>query len=85
MKKTQEQIDRQVAGLLKEKETLPAYSAFGTPNHLELDAMISVLKGDEEPDNFHDNPDDEDGEIYNSAIEAEEWINSKDDYDLFEE
>lgn len=86
--RTQEEINRQIDGLLKMKTWLPEFSMFGDPNWEKIDAQVSVLKGGSKDD--FDEGDweamDETNQIYRAAEEAEDWLS--DDItmeDLFEE
>lgn len=84
--RTQEEIQRQIDGLLKQKERLPEYSAFGDPNHLIFDAQISILDGSKELSDIDEgdwDEMDEDNKIYRGAEEADNWLNEFDDDDLF--
>lgn len=89
--RTQEEIDRQIAGLSKEKQMLPEFSGLGTPNHAMADAQIDVLQNIKDADEFADDmPDEEDenfddaNEIHNAAISAEEWLDGHRTEDLFD-
>lgn len=88
--RTQQEIDRQVEGLKKERASLPEYSMFGDPNHAIIDAQIEILRGDKMLTDF-DEGDwdelDETNKIYSGAEDAENWLNGTgDEYDdLFSE
>jgi hypothetical protein len=77
-KRTQEEINRQIEGLLKMKETLPEYSFFNDNNWKQIDTQVEVLKGDLDADEV------EDDDFYSSALDAEDWLNGERDEDLFE-
>lgn len=84
--RTQQEIKRQIEGLENEKQTLPEYSHFGDPNHLVIDAKISILDGSNKLSDYDegdwDNMD-EDNKIYRGAEEADNWLQEDDDEDLF--
>lgn len=89
MSKTQEEINRQIEGLKKMKITLPEFSAFGDKNWEKIDAQLDVLEGKKEPNDFYEDESaeeyqDGDNDIYNAAVEAEEWMDGNSDEDLFE-
>lgn len=75
--RTKEEITRQREGLEKMKKGLPEYSAFGDNNWANIDAQIDILLG-------ADLGDYEDSDEYNSAEEAEMWLNGEIEEDLFE-
>ena len=86
--RTQEEIKRQIEGLEKMKTWLPEYSGFGEPNHLIIDAQISILYGSQELSDIEEGDweeMDEDNKIYRGAEEAEIWLDGDGDEDLFEE
>ena len=94
MRRTQEDIDRQIAGLKRVKDTVPEYSRFGDPNHKSIDAQISILSKEKnmsfyEPSFIDDNEEEEEEEseekyIYDEALLAFNWLNGNYDEDLFE-
>ena len=73
--RTQEQIDEQIKGIESMKEWLPEYSAFGDNNWEAMDLQIEILKGNTTSDDI-DTDEDEDSTLYNSALDAEEWLNN---------
>lgn len=86
--RTQEEINRQIEGLKKEKETLPEYSRFGDNNWAKIDAQLDILEGiknlhqfifDENDEDFQEG----DNELYDEAEKAENWLNGYEDEDLF--
>lgn len=86
--RTQEEIKRQIEGLEKMKTWLPEYSGFGDPNHLIIDAQISILDGSQELSDIEEGDweeMDEDNKVYRGAEEAEMWLDGNRDEDLFEE
>lgn len=88
MERTQEQIQKQIEGLLEDRKRLPEYSAFGDPNHACIDVQISILKGDEELSDIDEgdwDEMDEQNKIYRAAEEAEQWLDGERDEDLFDE
>jgi hypothetical protein len=86
--RNQEEIQRQIDGLLAEKESLPEVSGLGTPNHEIADIKISILKGDIELDDVEEGDWEEmdsTNEIYRGAEEAHDWLEGDREEDLFEE
>lgn len=84
-----QEITRQIDGLLAERERLPAVSALGSDNYGKIDAQIEVLKGEAIPDEFYQDELDEDYEeadndVWRSAVEAMDWMEGKNDRDLFD-
>jgi len=87
--RTQPEIDIQIKGLEKMKETLPRKSFFGDDNWEKIDAMIAVLQGTKVPDDFYIDEHDEDYEdgdndVWSDAERAERWKKGEEDEDLFE-
>lgn len=69
------------------KTWIPEYSAFGDPNHLIIDAQISILCGIQELSDIDEGnweEMDEDNKIYRGAEEAESWLLGDTYDDLFE-
>ena len=86
--RSQKEINGQIEGLEKMKEWLPEFSVFGTPNHLIIDAQISILDYSSELSDFEEgnlNEMDDENQIYRGAEDAEAWLNEENDEDLFEE
>lgn len=86
--RTQEEIKRQIDGLLKMKTWLPSHSTFGTPNHEIIDAQISIIDGSSvlsDIDEGDFNEMDAQNEVYRGAEEAEMWLDGDMTDDLFEE
>jgi hypothetical protein len=84
--RTQEQINAQIEGMKKEKETLPPVSRLGTPNHEIIDAKISILLAEQELDDIDEGDWDEmdaQNEVYRGAEEAQQWLDEEMDEDLF--
>lgn len=84
--RTQEEIKRQIEGILSEKSSLPEYSHFGDPNHAIADAQISILDGSRDLSDYDEgdwDEMDEDNKIYRGAEQADEWLQGNDDEDLF--
>lgn len=84
--RTQEEIDVQINGLLKEKSTLPKYSFFGTPNWEIFDIQIRILKGEVLFISLSENPELEDGEtdeVYSAASDANDWLYKRRNENLF--
>lgn len=80
--RTKEEVQRQIDGLLAERKTLPAESAFGDPNHEAIDAQVQVLMENETAETYAD-ADEYQDYIYQQATEAEDWLNGDIDDDLF--
>lgn len=86
--KKQEEIQRQIDGLLKMKEWLPERSMFGDPNHEIIDAQVSILDGTNELEDIDEgdwDEMDEQNKIFRGAEEAQQWLDEERDEDLFEE
>lgn len=88
MLKTTEEKNIQIEGLKKDKLKFPEFSAFGDKNWEKIDAKLDVLEGLKNPDDFWQDESDEDyqdgdNDIYNAAIEAEEWMQGNIDDNLF--
>jgi hypothetical protein len=77
--RTQEEIDRQIEGLEKMKESLPERNYFGENNWLPIDAQIDILNGADYEDYA-----DEEYSIESAADKARDWMDKNDDEDLFE-
>lgn len=87
-KKTKEEIRIQIAGLKKEKGTLPNFSMFGSDNWKLIDAQISVLEGKSQPDDYYEDEsaeeyEDGDNDVYFAANDASDWLIGDRDNDLF--
>lgn len=78
--RTKEEIDFQIKGLEKSKETVPEYSAFGDNNWEQIDAQISIIKEEKTIEDF----DEESDEIYFAADLAVQWLNEEYDSNLFD-
>lgn len=89
MKRSKEEIQKQIDGLKRDKEKLPEYSKFGDPNWQMIDAQLSILEGREDIDDFEEDEDLlNDGlpdEIYNAAQAASDWLDGLTDDNLFDE
>jgi hypothetical protein len=86
--RTQEEIQRQIEGLKKERATLPPYSAFGTPNHQIMDAQIAILNGTSKLEDFPEgdlDADDAESQIFRGAEDAKYWLDDETAEDLFGE
>jgi hypothetical protein len=86
--RTPEEIARQIDGLKKMKETLPEFSMFGDSNWEKIDAQLDVLEGKKEADEFYidetaEEFEEGDNELYFAAQEADDWLNSQHNEDLF--
>ena len=87
---TKEQIDLQIAGLKKEKESLPQFSNLNTDNWGTIDAQLDVLEGLKEPDDFYidetaEEFEDGDNDIYFAAQRAADWLTGDETESLFSE
>jgi hypothetical protein len=83
-KRTQEEINLQIEGLIKMKDKLPEFSFFGDNNWEKIDNQIKVLNGEATSDDFYIDEDSIDNSYYMSAQEAENWLNKETEEDLFE-
>jgi|688.fasta_scaffold564787_2 hypothetical protein len=84
--RTQQEITRQIEGILEEKSRLPQYSHFGDLNHEIADAQISILDGSctlEDIDEGDWDEMDNQNKVYRGAEQADEWLQGDDDEDLF--
>lgn len=87
--RTAEQTARQVAGLKKERASLPQLSGLGTQNWKIIDAQIEVLQGDQKPMHFYEDETTEeftegDNDIYFASEQAQDWLNGSRTNDLFD-
>lgn len=90
MKRTKEQIDRQIEGLKKMKDWLPEFDMFGNGNWEKIDAQLDVLEDKKEPDDFYvdesaEEYQDGDNDVYFEATRAADWLDGSEKDDLFEE
>ena len=87
--KNNEEIDEQIKGLIKVKDTTPEFNFFGDNNWESIDVQLSILRGDESLEDIDEGDWDEMdaiNRIYRSAEEADEWLHGNGDEDsLFEE
>jgi hypothetical protein len=88
--RTQDEINRQIEGLKKEKEGISLRTMFGASSHEKIDAQIAVLEGRSEPDDFYidessEEYSDGDNDVYFAAEEAENWLRGHSKEDLFSE
>ncbi len=76
MRKTQEQVDKQIELLKEARPKVRPYSAFGTDNLEGLDAQVRVLGEDMDSDDIWDrwDRDEEDMNTRSSAEEALAWL-----------
>lgn len=77
--RTQEEIDRQIEGLDKMKESLPELNFFGENNWEPIDAQLDILGGED-----YEKYEDEEYHIESAALKAQDWLEGEDE-DLFEE
>lgn len=93
--RTQAEINIQIEGLKKEKESLPQFSSFGDNNWDLIDAQLDILEGKKIASDFDQLQ--EDGDTYDldeqernsiilDAVEtAEDWLCGKINENLFSE
>ena len=89
-KRTQEEIDRQIAGLKKERASLPERTAFNDPNWKGIDAQIAVLEGKKDADYYKPvtgdvNDEEEDESFDGETFESDEAIDQKYEYERAQE
>lgn len=89
-KRTPEEIKTQIEGLKKERKNIPEYSHFGDNNWTQIDAKLDILEGKSTVDDFKDDEVEEDDDldmdvIYQSAQEADDWLDGITNDDLFDE
>lgn len=88
--RTQAEIDFQIAGLKKERETIPQFSFFGDNNWDIIDAQLDILEGRKIASDF-DQPQEGDEldcpeieyEILEAVERTEDWLEGEIDEDLF--
>lgn len=88
-KRTQDEINRQIEGLKKDRTTIPETSMFGDKNWEKIDAMIAVLEGKKSPNYYYIDESEEeyeegDNEVYFDAERAAEWLKGNETEDLFD-
>lgn len=86
-RRTQTEIDRMTIGLIRQKEKLPVFSAFGTPNHEIIDGQLAVLDGEISDhdeiyaryggDSTAEDYDPDDDAIANEVSLALDWLEGK--------
>lgn len=76
--RTHEEINQQIEGLLEMKKTLPEYSFFGDNNWKSIDIQVDVLKGNISSNDITDD------DFYNSAVDAENWLDGSCEENLYE-
>lgn len=79
--RTEQEKQKQIEGLKKQKETLPEFSSFGDNNWQPIDAMISMLMG---LTSYKDYEDDEPN-VESEAYRCQNWLDGDTNEDLFEE
>lgn len=85
--RTDEQKQEQIKGLEAMKTWLPENSMFGDPNWAKIDAQVEILKGSRDLADFDEgDPEEEDYDyqLYNAAQEADDWLYSDSEEDLYE-
>ena len=80
--RTQEEINRQIEGLLREKKSSPKVSVFGRATHEGIDVQIQILRENQRADDYAD-ADEFSDYVYNQATLAGEWMESSMENDLF--
>lgn len=93
MKKTQQQIDGEIAKLTEIKPKVLRRSHFGDDHHAAIDAQVDVMQrkltNDSIYDRYSPDPDNEDDDrpqnVLDAAIEAREWMDGNRDEDLSDE
>lgn len=90
VKRTPEEIAAQIAGLKKERKTIPERSSFGDKNWEKIDAQIAVLEGKKTPQQFYVDEEveeysDGDNDVYFAAEQAEGWLNGSRKKNLYDE
>lgn len=80
--RTQEEIDRQVEGLRKEKESIPELNTFNENNWEVIDAQIAIIMGDAEVEDYVS---DSESETYVEVAvqDAQYWLDGDYGDDLF--
>lgn len=78
--RTQQEIYKQISGLLLMKKTLPERSKFGDPNWEAIDAQVEILTGERTDEDFEDAHE----YIYSQARDAQAWVDGDSDEYLFE-
>lgn len=78
-RKTQEQIDAEVAALVAVKPKVRETNAFGDDNHAAIDAQLAVLRERMSHDDVYDAYGDEDSEEFDqhtldAALSAHDWM-----------
>jgi hypothetical protein len=85
MKRTEEEIQRQIDGLNAQKKWLPEFSSFGDDNWGQIAVQIEVLQGKTDlEDLIEDDDEDTENGLYDAAIQAEDWLDGRINDDLFE-
>ena len=78
--RTEEEKQRQIEGLKKEKESLPEHNFFGDNNWKAIDAMISILTGE----NSYEDYEDDEPNVEQEAYRCKNWLDGDENDDLFE-
>jgi len=73
------EIQRQIDGLMVERETYPEFNFFGDNNWEKIDMKISMLNGFSTYDDYSD----AEYEIESVAYEVQKWLDEEDEEDLF--
>lgn len=77
-RKTEEEIDAEVAALVTLKPTVRKHTAFGDDNHAAIDAQIAVLRermgSDEVYDAYEDDSDEAGRHALDAALGAYDWM-----------
>ena len=78
--RTEEEKQRQIEGLKRERETLPEISFFGDNNWEPIDAMVSMLMGLTSYQDYEDV-----SNVESEAYRCQSWLDGNTDEDLFSE
>lgn len=82
--KTQEEVKKQIAVLIKIKPKVPQYSAFGDDHWAAIDAQIKVLEEDMDNSDIENEFELEEGvalNIVTAALDARQWIDGESEED----
>lgn len=85
MRTEEEKLD-QIAGLEEEKKNVSERSLFDNPNHLMIDAQISVLKGEKTADDYaplDDDTETDEAQVFDASTEAKYWLNGQREENLY--
>ena len=80
MKRTQDEINRQIEGLKADRKSLPEFSLFGNNNWEVIDESIYMLDGRTTLDDY----DEEDEHLFSSLLTVADWLTGAINEDLFD-